>query len=351
MEEVRGPIRLMQNVLAGNPDDGGELLEKFRNGGEANQMAWVGSMFELPSVTDSGLSKAVLPDGGEAALKDIIQADPQYMLGQENLERLGADHSMLLKILSPNKQLPLATHPWTERAQECFGFEHGKTECWYVIDVMPQWEGKTYYLGHFKEGVTKEKFKQLYRQTDIPALEALCHKIPIEKGEMVLVKTGVPHALGPGVLVLELQEPSDAGVRLGTPKPAFNSRDEEKAFEKMEIDTFIFEGVSFDEAAGRMRIPPELIKQTDQGRETRLIGRKHTKYLTMTRCDVNGSFKPVRPGYCSILLVISGSGRIIGDGVELEAAQAEEIFLPAGISDLRFEGAFSALRCFPPEAL
>ena len=103
--------------------------------------------------------------------------------------------------------------------QSSFGSDFGKTESWYIIGLREDQEEKPYVLLGFKEGITREIFEELYEKQDIRAMEECCHKIPVSVGDMYLVDAGVPHAVGPGCFLVEVQESSDitVGVRERVP--------------------------------------------------------------------------------------------------------------------------------------
>jgi mannose-6-phosphate isomerase len=49
---------------------------------------------------------------------------------------------------------------------------------------------------------------------DTAAMLALMNEVPVAPGDAVLVPAGLPHAIGEGVFVLELQEPTDFSILL-----------------------------------------------------------------------------------------------------------------------------------------
>ena len=50
---------------------------------------------------------------------------------------------------------------------------------------------------------------------DVAALLAATNRVPVAPGDALLCPAGTPHAIGEGVLLLELQEPTDFSVLLG----------------------------------------------------------------------------------------------------------------------------------------
>ena len=217
---TRVPIRLVQNrIYRGYP--GGREMCRFRGEpatpDDMRPEAWVGS---TTLTTDHGkhpggrlgLAQVRLDNGDCPYLKDLIDADPAGLLGAGHVKRYGPSPAVLVKLLDAERQLGLQCHPDRAYAKEAFQSDYGKVECWYVLDVRQDSPEPPYLLLGFKEGASRERFEALYRQGDISSLEKLCHKIPAKPGDMYHVGAGVPHAIGPGCFVIEVQEPSDITV-------------------------------------------------------------------------------------------------------------------------------------------
>ena len=121
---------------------------------------------------------------------------------------------LLLKFLFPEEKLSVQVHPDDETAQR-FGEPWGKTECWYVAHATP---GSQIALG-LKPGVTRAQFEQAIQEK---RAEELLNWINVYQGEMIYVAGGTVHTLGPGAVIVETQQQSDATYRLydyGRPRP------------------------------------------------------------------------------------------------------------------------------------
>jgi mannose-6-phosphate isomerase len=93
--------------------------------------------------------------------------------------------------------------------------EFGKTEMWIVLEAVP---GAEIIYG-FKPGVTREAYAQAI---DDGTAADLLHRVPVQKGDVVFVPAGAIHALGPGIIVAEIQQNSDTTYRIydwGRPRP------------------------------------------------------------------------------------------------------------------------------------
>jgi mannose-6-phosphate isomerase len=136
--------------------------------------------------------------------------EPENWLGREHLDFFGASTEVLVKLLDPDQRLPVHFHPNRKFSKEYLSLGHGKTEAWIILDAPVN---ATVGLG-FKEEFTKEEILRLVTTLDSTALLASLHKVNVRKGDAILVPSGVPHAIGPGIFLLELQEPTDLSVLL-----------------------------------------------------------------------------------------------------------------------------------------
>jgi mannose-6-phosphate isomerase len=113
---------------------------------------------------------------------------------------------LLLKFLFPLQKLSVQVHPDDEQAQRV-GQPWGKTECWYVAHARP---GSQIALG-LKAGVTVAQFEKAIHEE---RAEELLNWIDVFAGDMVYVAGGTVHTLGPGSVIVEIQQQSDTTYRL-----------------------------------------------------------------------------------------------------------------------------------------
>ena len=108
---------------------------------------------------------------------------------------------LLVKILDAQDNLSIQVHPNDKQSSEKFG----KTESWYILDATPN--AKLYY-GHLAQSKA-----ELTKQVENKAWDKLLRTIPVQKGDFFYVPAGTFHALGAGVLALEIQQSSDTTYR------------------------------------------------------------------------------------------------------------------------------------------
>jgi mannose-6-phosphate isomerase len=168
---------------------------------------WIGAVnTTFASPNGRGLSR--LADG--TLVRDAIAADPDGWLGAGHVARFGADPGLLTKLLDAGQRLPVHFHPGRRFAREALQLAHGKTEAWIVVEAEP---GASVWVG-FKQAVEPATVRAWMRAQDSAAMLAALHELPVAAGDTILVPAGTPHAIGAGILILELQEPSDLSVTL-----------------------------------------------------------------------------------------------------------------------------------------
>lgn len=137
---------------------------------------------------------------------------------------------LLIKFLDCRQTLSVQVHPGPTMAARTGGLKH---EAWYVLDADP---GAVIYRG-LKPGVTRD---DLAAASGSDAIADLFHRVPAKPGQCYYCPSGTPHALGAGIVVAEIQTPSDVTYRLydwGRQRPAGDAGlHVEQALEAIEWD-------------------------------------------------------------------------------------------------------------------
>ncbi|UCZ52669.1 mannose-6-phosphate isomerase, class I [Bacillus shivajii] len=202
----------------------------------------------------------------------------------------GEEFPLLVKIIDAQDDLSVQVHPDDEYAKKNEGYAFGKTECWYILDAEP---GAELVLGHhaktrdeLRDMVEKEEWDELFR------------KVPVKKGDFVYVPSGTVHAIGKGIVILEIQQSSDITYRFYD----YDRKDKEGNTRDLHIE---------DSIACSM-VPHEDPKldrdtwETDRMKVERLI-KEH--YFTVDKWHVNGKTQFNNRTYL-LMSVIDGEGTI-----------------------------------------
>jgi mannose-6-phosphate isomerase len=138
-------------------------------------------------------------------LGDLLKAYGHDLVGANNDPAEG--FPLLAKFLDAADWLSVQVHPNDEQARELEGDPRGKTEAWYVLDAQP---GSKLVMA-VQPGTTRETMATAIREN---TLENLLVYAEAEVGDVLLNNAGGIHALGPGLLIYEIQQSSDVTYRL-----------------------------------------------------------------------------------------------------------------------------------------
>lgn len=179
---------------------GGQKLREL--GKQIAEGEKIGESWELADLPED---KSVISNGELAGqtLSSIIQKYPKEITGDENFT---GTFPLLIKFLDAQDILSVQVHP-DEQACERIGKGEPKTECWYIIAAEP---GAVIYKG-LKKGVTKEKLSKAIEEGDVAEL---LEEVAVEAGQCHFLPAGTAHSIGPGLLIAEIQTPSDTTYRV-----------------------------------------------------------------------------------------------------------------------------------------
>ncbi len=343
---------------------GGKLLEEWKGNGASGKDTqfpeeWIASTTKAVNPgreqLEEGLGKVDTPQG-RITLQDLIASDPAGYLGEAHYKKYGADTGCLIKMLDSAERLTIQVHPDRENAMRLFSSKYGKTESWCIVNTREIDGEKPYILLGFRKGITKEKWKRLFFEQDIDGMLDCMHRIEVEKGDVYIVHGGVPHAIGPGCLILELQEPTDYTIRVEKTTPRGLQIEDRLChqgigFERM-FDCFSYIGQSPEEVresyklAGAGQVLPDS--------ETVLISWEDTPCFSLRKLRIDDCLELPPVDSFSVLVAAEGSGTILYPGGEMQIKPGDSVFLPAalGAVSMKNEGdhPLELLRCLPPQS-
>lgn len=291
---------------------------------------WVASTTTLFGERTLGLSR--LPDGG--LLADAVQGDPAFWLGSEHAAAFGHDTGLLVKLLDAGQRLPVHAHPDVPFAGEHLGLAHGKTEAW--IALAP---GVVHVA--FDRDVPEPDLRRWVEDQDVEAMLGAMHRLDVERGDAVLVPAGLPHAIGEGAFVLEVQEPTDLSILM-----------EWKGFE-LDGPRDGHLGLGFDTALAavdrRGWARPDvdaLVRAT--GATTGALFPGAERFFRAERWRTSGRWEP---GF-AVVVVVAGEGALVqggGSSTPLRRGQTLLVAHGAGPLELVAQDGLEVVRCRPPQ--
>ncbi len=200
------PVTLSPNQPGDRFYAGGQQIADLRDlpyaGGNVPE-DWVGSVTTLFGESELGLTRL---ETGQL-LTDAIAAAPEDWLGAAHVAEWGTDTKLLTKLLDAGERLPVHIHPDGAFARRHLGTRHGKTEAWLILTPG------VVYLG-FQDDVTSVQLQDWVERQDSTAMLAAMHRIEVGPGDGVFVPARTAHAIGEGVLLVEVQEPEDLSILL-----------------------------------------------------------------------------------------------------------------------------------------
>lgn len=167
--------------------------------------------FELPP--NEAIGEAVITAGdsrivGDGTLGELVAADPLGTIGPNGLRATGNRpiFPLLAKLIDANEDLSIQVHPTDEAAAKTD--ELGKTEAWWILDAAP---GAKLYVG-FSEGTTFQDVTEAIASGR--GLVDLMRSVPAIPNTLIFLPAGTVHAIGAGILLYEIQQPSSITYRL-----------------------------------------------------------------------------------------------------------------------------------------
>ncbi len=300
----------------------------------------IGESWEIADLAETsrsggggGPARSMIAGGPLAGrtLREALERWGEDLLGDAPATASG-DFPLLVKFLDASEPLSVQVHPDEGYVRRHPG-AHLKAECWYVVEADP---GSAIFKG-LRSGATREAIRRAAQEGTLP--EWLL-RVEARPGEVHELPSGTVHALGGGVVVAEVQTPSDTTFRFYDWATEYGREGRElhleAALECMKLEA-----------------PPPPLRLPDTERRARLV---HTPYFDLwvwrVAPGVHAGELPGR-GACLIFMQIEGEAELLsrqglfepellgpGDTLLLPAALRQDAFL-AGRSQ-------GALLCIEP---
>jgi mannose-6-phosphate isomerase len=248
-------------------------------------------------------------------LQEIIDQEPEALLGKDVVSRFGKDFPILIKFIDANQDLSIQLHPNDKLAKERHN-SFGKTEMWYVMDADP---GANLIVG-FNRTVTKEEYsKSLENDT----LLDLLHYEQVKEGDTFFINTGKIHAIGAGVLLAEIQQTSDITYRVFD----FNRKDKNGNLRELHTDLALdaMDYIKKDD------FKVDYDKKTDVVNTMVECPYFKTNYLNLNQ---NLNLDVSKRNSFTILMCVDGLAEIITNTGSVDIQKGETVLVPANSENL-----------------
>jgi mannose-6-phosphate isomerase len=304
---------------------GGARIEAFRglppSGVDAPE-DWVASTTTVFGESELGLSRS---DGG-VRFGDLFSAEPDAFFQPAHLAAFGADPSVLIKLLDAGERLPLHFHPDKAFAERHLRVAHGKTEAWVIVEADAD---ATVHLG-FADELGAEELAELVAAQEVDSLIGAMNRLPVRAGDSLFVPAGLPHVISEGILLLELQEPSDLSLLLEWA----GSIPEEQAWLGLPRELAL---------SAVTRTAPDLERLTSR-RGAALFPGDADRFF---RADVVTAGQELEPGF-SVLVVTEGEAELHSRDGDVGVRRGSTLLVPFASGIVELTGSVQAIRCRPP---
>ena len=254
------------------------------------------------------------------------------------MARHGADPALLVKLLDSGQRLPLHLHPDREFAAAHLHSPHGKTEAWIVLEASPD---AVVHLG-FSRDVDPAELDGWVRAQDVASMLAATNQVPVSAGDTVLCPAGTVHSIGAGLLVIEIQEPTDWSILL--------------EWRDFPVDP--------DDALLRLPFEQALDCVTRQAYASGRLDSLRGERLSQAKCSLfPGAADPffraervdsrvrLAPSY-AVLIVTEGDGELAaadtGSWSPVPVSRGSTVLIPHAAGRCALTGDVQAVRCLPP---
>lgn len=164
-----------------------------------------GESWELSAVSDN---LSIIKNGFLAGnnIEELIEVYMGDLVGDTVYEKFGIEFPLLIKLIESESDLSLQVHPNNELALKRHN-AYGKTEMWYIMEAK---NNARIYTG-FKKETSREEYLNAVKNKDVASLIRIENCSP---GDVFLNPSGRIHAIGAGLVLVEIQQTSDITYRI-----------------------------------------------------------------------------------------------------------------------------------------
>lgn len=301
-----------ETVLKEKVWGGNALVTRYNKKATGSQN--VGESWELSAVADN---QSIICNGFLAGnnIEELIEVYMGDITGDSIFEKFGNEFPLLIKFIEAREDLSVQVHPDNDLARKRHN-TFGKTEMWYILESKP---GSKIYTG-FREGVTKEVYEEALRNGKI---EELLNVETPNAGDVFFTPAGRIHAIGKGIVLVEIQQTSDITYRI------YDWNRKSSGREKRELHTDLaLDAIDFSQSGpNKIRIESVLNKT---------VNLVNCEFFTTNILSFNqtvGKEYYFNDSFV-VYICIDGEFLICWDGNTEKVVKGETVLLPAMIKEL-----------------
>lgn len=289
----------------------------------------IGESWEISSYNNS---ISIVSNGRfkNTKLTTLIERYPKEIMGSNF--NSNDKFPLLLKIIDANKKLSVQVHP-DEKTAENIKNSDSKYEMWYILDAK---KDAKLYLG--LKNIRDKKHLQEVINTG--KLKEYLNEVNVKKGDFFYIPGGTVHAIGEGLMLVEIQQNSDTTYRLydwdrlgrnGKPRDLHLQNGIKAA------------NLSWQDLNQKVKY---MKKTKDYIQEILNI----SKYFVTEKINVKTSFD-IKIDNFILLTCIKNKGEIIYNNKSTTLEKGESVMLPAGLREVKIKGNIELLSMYIPKSI
>ena len=299
---------------------GGTRLLKDWN--KTAQEKTVGESWELTVRRDE---KSTVCNGAceGKTVEELLALNASAIMGKTAMQN--GEFPLLVKLLDAGDRLSVQVHPDDAYAARVEN-DRGKTEMWYIVEADEDAE----IICGLADGVTAEAYAAAVANGTPEA--ALKHK-RVRAGETYFIPSGLPHAIGKGILIAEIQQNCDLTYRVYD----YERRDKNGNLRELHVAKALDVIRPFTEAE------IERIRYANGSAHDENV-LADCVYFRVERIDLTEAARALSTnGYLCHLLCLGGNAELVGDGYCEPIAKGDSVLLPAALGEATLRGTGSFL--------
>lgn len=248
-----------------------------------------------------------------------------------------SEFPLLVKFIFPEDKLSIQVHPndsFAAKYEQAAG-GRGKTEMWHIVAARP---GAEILLGLNAEVTAQELRRSIEQHT----IETLLIHHPVVAGDTYFVPAGTIHAIGPGVVICEVQEYSDLTYRVYD----FGRVDSAGKPRELHVEKAL--RVASLQPTSNLKIEPLALHSPDANK--RLLA--SCEFFTAERWECfKTTYIESEPEQFQLIVVLEGAGKFYDSEISYPFRVGESWFLPASLPTILLQPDVptSFLRVFVPD--
>lgn len=301
---------------------GGEKLKTILNKPISSKIT--GESWEISTV-EGDVSVISNGDLAGKSLNDIINSNPEEVLGTEVYARFGKQFPLLFKYLDAREDLSIQVHPNDELAKKRHN-SFGKTEMWYVMQADTD---SKLIVGFKEDSNAAEYLENLKNKTLLSILD----NVAVQVGDVFFLETGTVHAIGAGMVIAEIQQTSDITYRLYD----FDRKDAAGNERELHVDLAL-DAINYNKIDTYKKYNKELNQSNVM---------VDCPYFTTNFLPLDGEVAVNKSGNSfTVYMCVEGDFELEFDGVKSKYIKGDTILIPAALKSFVLRGKGSLLEIY-----